>query len=137
MQSQKIQQEFEINLEINDLLKKVMASFLSYRSIFRTMSNIRSSRQRCSVKIRVLKNFAKFTRKLLCQSLSLIKLQTLVLVMKNAKINVIFFITAPLFCLSKFSLARPIYSITYNLLDLMRSLPRRYSWLLNKWDVQD
>ena len=34
-----------------------------------TMPNLRSSYQRCSIKIGVLKNFAKFIEKHLCQSL--------------------------------------------------------------------
>ena len=39
--------------------------------------NIRSSHRRCSVEKGVLRNFAKFTGKRLCQSLFLIKLQAL------------------------------------------------------------
>ena len=34
-----------------------------------TMPNLRNSYQRCSIKIGVLKNFAKFIEKHLCQSL--------------------------------------------------------------------
>ena len=38
---------------------------------------LRSSHQRCSMRKSVLRNFAKFTRKHLCQSFFLIKFQTL------------------------------------------------------------
>ena len=41
------------------------------------MSIWRNSHQRCSIKLGALKNFAKFARKHLCQSLFLIKLQAL------------------------------------------------------------
>ena len=53
-----------------------MASISSLSDNMRSKINFRSSQQRCSMKKDVLRNFAKFTGKHLCQSL-FIKKETL------------------------------------------------------------
>ena len=70
--------DFKHNINNNILAKPGQGVFFTFsRGVFRTLSNVRSSRLKLFCKKGVLRNFAKFTGKHLCQSLNSIKKETL------------------------------------------------------------